>query len=150
MKIEQEIKQRRFKDEYHKLVVNLQFTSNWLSARHSRVMKQFGISAQQYNVLRILKGQYPKPSSLILIRERMLDKESNASRLIDKLVAAEFVKRIQCENDRRQVDITITQSGLDLLEKMNPTVDDIAGSLKSLSETDAQKLNELLDRLRDN
>jgi len=149
MKIEEEIKQKQFKDEYHKLAVNLQFTANWLSAQHSRALKHFGISSQQFNVLRILKGQYPNPSSLILIRERMLDKESNASRLIDKLVNAGLTKRVQCPNDRRQVEITITHKGLRLLEEVNPAVELISKSMKSLNEQDAAFLNQLLDKLRD-
>ena len=149
MKIEEEINQKKFKDEYHKLAVNLQFTANWLSAKHSKALRHFGVSSQQYNVLRILKGQYPNPSSLILIRERMLDKESNASRLIDKLVDAELTKRIQCPNDRRQVEITITKKGLALLNEMNPKVEEISNSMKSLNQQDAETLNLLLDKLRD-
>lgn len=148
MKIEEEIKQKSFKDEYHKLLVNLQFTTNWLNAQHTKPLRRFGISSQQYNVLRILKGQYPKPSSLILIRERMLDKESNASRLIDKLVNAELTKRIQCPNDRRQVEITITEKGIELLNEMNPIVDEISNCMKSLNESEAKSLNILLDKLR--
>jgi len=148
MKIEEEIKQKQFKDEYHKLAVNLQFTSNWLSAQHSRALKHFGISSQQFNVLRILKGQFPNPSSLILIRERMLDKDSNASRLIDKLVNAGLTERVQCPNDRRQVEITITKKGIDLLDEMNPAVEQISSSMKSLNKQDAATLNMLLDKLR--
>ena len=148
MRIEEEIKQKSFSSEFHKLAVNLQFTSNWLRSLHTKTMKSFGVSSQQYNVLRILKGQYPKPSSLILIRERMLDKESNASRLIDKLVNSGLTKRIQCPNDRRQVEITITEKGIELLEILNPKVDGISNSLKGLSEEEAATLNNLLDKLR--
>lgn len=150
MKIEEEIKQKRFTDEYHKLAVNLQFTSSWLGSQHAKTFREFGISSQQYNVLRILKGQYPKPSSLILIRERMLDKESNASRLIDKLENASLTKRVQCPNDRRQVEITITEKGIELLERMHPMVNEISNCMKSLSIEEAQLLNDLLDRLRNN
>ena len=148
MKIEEEIKQSNFKNEYHKLVVNLKFTAGWLSGLHNRIFKLYGISSQQFNVLRILKGQYPKPSSLILIRERMLDKDSNASRLIDKLEISGFTKRVQCPNDRRQVDITITQKGIDLLEKINPETERLTQSSIKLSIEEAQILNRLLDKLR--
>lgn len=150
MKIEEEIKQKRFTDEYHKLAVNLQFTASWLGSQHAKTFREFGISSQQYNVLRILKGQYPKPSSLILVRERMLDKESNASRLIDKLVNASLTKRVQCPNDRRQVEITITEKGIELLERMNPMVNEISNCMKSVSLEEAGTLNDLLDRLRNN
>ena len=130
--------------------MNIQFTAGWLGSQHTKTLRFFGISSQQYNVLRILKGQYPKPASLVLIRERMLDKESNASRLIDKLVIAEYVERIQCPNDRRQVEITITEKGIELLDKMNPKIDEISNCMKSLSEKEAETLNNLLDKLRDN
>jgi len=149
MRIEEEIKQKSFKNEYHKLFVNLKFTANWLSGHHNRIFKSYGLSAQQYNVLRILKGQYPNPSSLILIRERMLDKESNASRLIDKLQAAGYTKRVQCPNDRRQVDITITAEGIRLLEIINPAIEDLTNQLLVLDEIEAKTLNNLLDKIRD-
>ena len=148
MRIEEEIKQKYFQNEYHKLAVNLQFTANWLSALHSKLLRSFKISLQQFNVLRILKGQYPDPSNLILIRERMLDKESNASRLIDKLVDAELVTRIQCPKDRRRVDITISEKGIKLLEQLNPEVDEIKNTLASLNEEEAKRLNDLLDKMR--
>ena len=148
MRIEEEIKQKYFQNEYHKLAVNLQFTANWLSALHSKLLRSFNISLQQFNVLRILKGQYPDPSNLILISERMLDKESNASRLIDKLVDAELVTRIQCPKDRRKVDITISEKGIKLLEQLNPKVDEIKNTLASLNEEEAKRLNDLLDKMR--
>ena len=150
MSIEEEIKQKSFQSEYHKLAVNLQFTANWLGAQHAKVLRPFGISAQQFNVLRILKGQFPNPSSLILIRERMLDKESNASRLIDKLVSTGLTKRIQCPNDRRQVEITITEKGVELLNQINPKVEELESTLSGLSAAEANQLNSLLDKLRDN
>jgi DNA-binding MarR family transcriptional regulator len=105
---------------------------------------------QQFNVLRILKGQYPKPSSLLLVKERMLDRESNASRLIDKLVDAGLTVRIQCPNDRRQVDITITEKGIQLLDQINPQIENLKDYMGSLSENEAKTLNDLLDKLRDN
>lgn len=148
MKIEDEIKQQRFESEYHKLAINLKFTNNWLNALHSKVFRSYKISTEQFNVLRILKGQYPKPSSLILIRERMLDKESNASRLIDKLEKAQLIKRIQCPKDRRQVEITINERGLKLLEQINPEVVELRRDLTALSEKEASTLNDLLDKLR--
>jgi DNA-binding MarR family transcriptional regulator len=149
MRIEEEIKQKTFKDEYHKLVINIKFTSGWLGGFHNRMLKCHGLSSQQFNVLRILKGQYPKPSSLILIKDRMLDKDSNASRLIDKLEAAGLTKRVQCPNDRRQVDITITEAGLQLLEKVNPDLDKLTSEIINLNEEDARTLNHLLDKLRE-
>jgi len=149
MSIEEEIKQKSFKSEFHKLMVNLKYTSNWLGSYHNRILKTHGISLQQFNVLRILKGQHPKPSSLILIRERMLDKDSNASRLIDKLESSGFTKRVQCPNDRRQVDITITRAGIELLEKINPLLEEMTERLLNLEEEEAKTMNCLLDKMRE-
>ncbi len=148
MKIEEEIKQQSFNSETHKLVVNLLFTSSWLSGLHNKVLRAHGISMQQFNVLRILRGQYPKTSSLILIRERMLDKESNASRLIDKLEVSGLISRVQCPKDRRQVEITITQQGLDLLEKVSPDMERLSQESIAIDDSEAKSLNDLLDKLR--
>ncbi len=150
MRIEEEIKQKAFKNEFHKLVINLKFTAGWLGGIHNKIFRSHGISSQQYNVLRILRGQYPEPSSLILIRERMLDKESNASRLIDKLETSGYSKRVQCPNDRRQVDITITEKGRRLLEVIDPEVDHVTNQILNLTEKEAELLNDLLDKLRNN
>ncbi len=148
MTIEEEIKQPRFESEYQKLVINLHYTANWLGALHSKIFRSYKISAQQFNVLRILKGQIPNPSNLILIRERMLDKESNASRLIDKLENSGFIKRVQCPDDRRKVEITITDIGQELLNLINPEVDKIESKMTGLNEKEAKTLNHLLDKLR--
>lgn len=150
MRIEEEIKQKKFQSEYHKLAINLKFTANWLDAVYSKVFRSYKISAQQFNVLRILKGQFPNPSSLILIRERMLDKESNASRLIDKLENSKLINRVQCPNDRRQVEITITDQGQHVLEEVNPEIEKLNSAMKNLNEEEAKALNKLLDKLRAN
>jgi DNA-binding MarR family transcriptional regulator len=121
-----------------------------MGGRHNKLFRSHGISSQQFNVLRILKGQFPNPSSLVLVRERMLDKESNASRLIDKLVLAGFARRDQCPEDRRQVDITITKAGMDLLSQINPELDELNDELLQLEECEAQMLNDLLDKARGN
>jgi DNA-binding MarR family transcriptional regulator len=148
MRIEEEIKQQSFKDEFHKLVINLKFSAGWLGGFHNKIFKAHGISSQQYNVLRILRGQHPKPSSLILIRERMLDKDSNASRLIDKLESSDLTKRVQCLNDRRQVDITITKRGLQLLEEIDPEINQMTDNVINLSTEEAIMMNNLLDKMR--
>jgi DNA-binding MarR family transcriptional regulator len=148
MRIEDEIKQERFSSEFHKLVVNLKFTANWLNASHLKVLRKSGLSVQQFNVLRILRGQHPKPASLNLIRERMLDKESNASRLIDKLEFSGYISRIQCPKDRRQIDITITQKGLDILGNISPEIEELTKREILLSEDEARTINILLDKMR--
>ena len=122
MKIEEEIKQSPFKDEYTKAVVNLLFTQSYLVSRQSRIFKPHDISAEQYNVLRILRGRSPKPITVSSIQERMLNKMSNASRLVEKLKQKEMVRRTECPKDRRQVDVVITEKGLDLLELLDKEV----------------------------
>lgn len=150
MKFEDEIKQKEFKSEHQKMMLNIIFTSNWLNCNLIKAFKPYGVSPQQYNVLRILKGQYPKAITVNQITERMLDKNSNTSRLVDKLVYKNLVKREVCQQDRRQMDIVITKKGLNLIDKMKKEIVLIESSLvDSVSESDAKKINCLLDNIRD-
>jgi len=148
MKLEEAIKQTAFKTEEERLVINLVYTSGWLSSEQNRFFKRFGISSQQYNVLRILRGQFPNPASVGLIQERMLDKMSNASRLIEKLKQKKLVKRSECSKDRRQVDVLITDDGLKLLEEIDKLNGEMHSICNTLNQTEKKKLNELLDKLR--
>lgn len=148
MKLEDAIKQTAFKTEEERLVINLVYTSGWLSSEQNRFFKRFGISSQQYNVLRILRGQFPNPASVGLIQERMLDKMSNASRLIEKLKQKKLVKRSECSKDRRQVDVLITEDGLKLLEDIDMLNGEMHSICNTLNQTEKKKLNELLDKLR--
>lgn len=148
MKLEDAIQQKRFKTEDERLVINLTYTLGWLSSEQSRFFKRFGISSQQYNVLRILRGQQPKPASVSLIQERMLDKMSNASRLIEKLKQKDLVKRTECSKDRRQVDVVITNDGLSLLNEIDEMTDEMHAICQHLSEKEKVTLNTLLDKLR--
>lgn len=148
MKIEEEIKQDKFHSEYQKLAINILFTSNWLSANSTKILKPYGISPQQYNVLRILKGQSPKAISVSNIMERMIDKMSNTSRLVEKLRQKELIERVTCESDRRQVDIKITHKGLALLEKVNKEMNAFKNIADNLSEQEAKTINQLLDKMR--
>lgn len=149
MKIEEEIQQASFKDDFHKAYLNIVFTAGWLQVKQAALFKPFGITLPQYNVLRILRGQHPKPATVNLLIERMLDKTSNASRIVDKLEAKALVSRKQCPNDRRSVDILITEKGLDLLKKMD-TLDELHTKIKNnLTTSEAAELNKLLDKLRE-
>ncbi len=149
MKLEEEIKQPKFKSEAQKLAINIIYTANWMGTLHHNLFKQHKISNQQYNILRILRGQKGKPANLGLLQERMLDKNSNASRLIDKLILKKLVTRKANKVDKRIVDIEITQEGLDLLEIIQPEMDRLEGSMNSLSPSEMITLNDLLDKLRD-
>lgn len=150
MSIETDIKQTApFRTPYHRLLVNLIYTSNWISNSQTHLLKPFKLTLQQYNVLRILRGQHPNPIKVADITERMLDKMSNASRLVDKLVAKQLVVRTECPSDRRAVDVTITEKGLELLVKLDGLQAEWTDLQRSkLSEEDATSLSSLLDQLR--
>jgi DNA-binding MarR family transcriptional regulator len=149
MRIEEAIQQSRFKDEWHKATVNLMYTNNWLVDKIKSALKKEGVTMQQYNVLRILRGSHPRPISTASIRDRMLDKMSDASRIVDRLVKKGWVERSTCEQDKRLVDVVITQQGLDLLAQIDRDRSEIELVLSQLSEEEAQTLNQLLDKIRE-
>ena len=147
--IEEAIQQTRFRNSLHRAQVNILYTSNWLNHKTMVTLKPFGLSLQQFNILRILRGRGGQPSTVKLLTERMLDKMSNASRLVDKLKDKGLVERKQCPTDRRQVDILITQKGLDLLAAASAAIEkDIEGGFANLSSEEADQLSQLLDKLR--
>jgi len=148
MKIEDEIKQPTFKDVYQKAYLNVVFTAGWLQLRQAAAFKEFGVTLPQFNVLRILRGQHPKPSTVNLLIERMLDKTSNASRIVDKLEAKQLVTRTVCPSNRRAVDIRITETGLELLRRMDEPMSQNP-PLQNLTAAEAEQLSTLLDKIRD-
>lgn len=148
MKIEDEIKQDKFKSEYQKLAINLIFTGNWINSKNAELLKPYKLTSQQYNLLRILRGQYPKPVTVNLLIERMLDKMSNASRIVDRLVKKNLVLRKSCPEDRRRVDIVITDKGMKLLDKIDQDEDKWEKRFETLTAKEAIELNNFLDRLR--
>jgi DNA-binding MarR family transcriptional regulator len=149
MKLEEEIQQQKFRSEFHKLAVNITYTHFWLMDRMTSMLKPHGLSIQQFNVLRILRGQHPKPSTINLLKERMLDKHSDASRLVERLRLKGLVNRCPCTNDRRSVDIVISDEGLKLLKKIDSQNGAFDQVFDSLSEQEAGEINDLLDKLRD-
>jgi DNA-binding MarR family transcriptional regulator len=148
MSIEQDIKQEKFESEFHKAAVNLLFTSGWLYNANAARLKPHGITPEQYNVLRILRGRHPKATMLAEITCRMIDKSSNATRLVEKLRQKGLVSREICEDNRRQVDISITTKGLELLVRVDKESDAWLETLKSISKSEARELNRILDKLR--
>lgn len=147
MRLEDEIKQKKFNSEHEKLLVNLIFTSNWLGCLQQRFFKPFGITSQQYNVLRILRGQSPNPASVGMVQERMLDRSSNITRLVDKLIEKKLVTRCENPDNRRMQELRITESGLAFIEKISKATS-IHQQFEVLSEAEAKLANEMLDRLR--
>ncbi|MEP0987251.1 MarR family winged helix-turn-helix transcriptional regulator [Ekhidna sp.] len=148
MGISEEIKQEKFKSQYSKAVVNVIYTSAWLHQQHIQLFKLYGLTTPQFNILRILRGQHPKPATVNLLIDRMLDKSSNASRIVDKLEQKKLVERRQCSKDRRAVDVIISDQGLELLREMDSKIEEWERANDKLTEKEAATLNSLLDKMR--
>ncbi|WP_299253611.1 MarR family transcriptional regulator [uncultured Cytophaga sp.] len=149
MKLEDEIKQvKAFRSEYSKAIVNLIFTYNWFDSHSKDFFKEFDITSQQFNVLRILRGQHPQPSTINLLKERMLDKMSDASRLIERLLIKGLVERTKASTDKRAVDIYISPKGEKLLSKIDLKMPFFEDIFKTLTDDEVVILNSLLDKLR--
>ena len=142
------INQKKFDSPKHKAHINLLYTASHASGVMQKALKPLGISPQQYNILRILKGQSPNPASVKLLTERMLDKMSNASRLVEKLKTKGLVIRVECETDRRQVNVELTKEGLKLLHQATLAINDSMSYMDQLTDAEAEMLSDLLDRTR--
>lgn len=147
MSIENDINQRKFRNEYQKAGINLIYTYNWANEQIKQFFEAHDITPQQFNILRILRGA-GEPLSTLQIRQRMLDKMSDTSRIVDRLLKKGVVKKITCKSDRRLVDVTIAEKGLKMLEKMDLYQDEMDGIFKNLSVDEANTLNRLLDKVR--
>ena len=148
MKIEDEIQSSKFEDNYHKAVINVSYTYSWLSNLLRINFEKYNLTSQQFNVLRILRGQSPKPATINMIKERMIDKMSDASRIVDRLVQKELVSRCTNSIDRRAVDIHITEKGLEILSKMDNEFKTSDLLKHNLTEEEAANLSNLLDKMR--
>ena len=149
MVIEETLKISKRLPERKRALLNLLYTGNWVSDEIAKVLKPFDITPQQFNVLRILKGRQGEACSLQTIQERMISKMSNTTRLVDKLIKKEFVKRTQCETNRRKVDIVITPKGLLALDEISEVVDQSEARMTDqLSTSELEDLNALLNKLR--
>ena len=148
MGLEKEIQQEKFGNEYEKVAVNILFTGSWLHHLNASRLKSHGLTPEQYNVLRILRGSHPKTLKLSDIACRMIDKNSNATRLVEKLRLKGLLKRERCENNRRQVDVFITDKGLAVLRKIDQEEISWTSKLKTITRGEALELNRILDKLR--
>ena len=148
MGIEKDIQQPNFRNEYQKLGINIMYTANWLNEKISSVLSKEDITQQQYNILRILRGA-EKPLSTLQIRSRMLDKMSDTSRIVDRLVAKELVEKNTCPSDKRLVDVVLSKKGFAVLEKLDLLNNHLDSLMKGISEKEASTLNQLLDQIRD-
>ena len=147
MGIEKDIQQPNFRNEFQKMGINLLFTANWLNEQIGKMLSDEGVTQQQYNILRILRGS-ATPLSTLKIRERMLDKMSDTSRIVDRLIAKELVLKNTCEKDKRLVDITLSPKGLDLVDQLDQFNDRIDALLKGINESEAKTMNQILDKIR--
>lgn len=149
MKIEEEIQQKKFSSVHQKMHINIQFTASWLSQLSLGLLKPYNLSIQQFNILRILRGLHPQPASVKLLTERMVDRMSNASRLVEKLRQKGLVERKPCPNDRRRVEVGITAQGLQVLEETSKVIEvEMVNLTQNLSADEAEQLSDLLDKLR--
>ena len=145
--IEEIIKQKKFADEYQRAFIGMAYLSNTTDYIQQQFFKEYDITPQQYNALRILRGQHPKPATVGLIKERMIDRNSDASRIVERLRKAGYVERVTCENDRRAVDVVINDKGLALLKKIDPHINNIDEPLKMLDKDEIVILNTLVDKI---
>lgn len=147
MSIEKDIQQRAFLTSRHKALVNILYTYGWELERIQKILSKENITHQQFNILRILRGSYPTPLSTLQIRERMLDKMSDTSRIVDRLILKEMATKAVSTRDKRLVDVIITEKGLDLLKRIDE-VDIVSQIMTNVSEEEAEKLSNLLDKMR--
>jgi DNA-binding MarR family transcriptional regulator len=148
MGLEKDINQRHFRNERQKAMINLTYTHNWMSEKFKTMLDRFDLTTQQFNILRILRGA-GTPLSTLQIRERMLDKMSDTSRIVDRLILKGLVKKSTCLHDKRLVDVVITDEGLAILKKMDSLNEEMDGIIRGLTEDEARYLNDLLDKMRD-
>jgi DNA-binding MarR family transcriptional regulator len=149
MTLEEEIHQKVFRSEYQKSTINLIYTFNWVNEKVNKLFEPFDITQQQFNILRILRGA-GEPLSTLQIRQRMLDKMSDTSRIVDRLIKKGLVKKSVCHEDRRLVDILLTDKGKKLLQTMDVLNDEMESIFKYLNVEEARQLNILLDKIRTN
>lgn len=150
MGIDKDIQQAKFRNVYQKAGINLIYTLGWMKDKTKCFFDEEDITSQQFNILRILRGSFPQPLSTLQIRARMLEKMSDTSRIVDRLIAKGLVKKITCKADRRLVDVIITDKGKKLLERLDAKQDEIDGVLRNLTEKEATILSDLLDKIRNN
>ena len=148
MGIDQDIQQAKFRNAQQKAAINLLYTMSWMRDKMKTIFDSEDITSQQFNILRILRGSYPQPLSTLQIRERMLDKMSDTSRIVDRLIKKKLVQKKPCDADKRLVDIVITEAGQELLENMDNLQESFDGLLKNITEEEAKTLNQLLDKIR--
>src|SRR5687768_15955321 len=150
MGLEKDIHQEKFRSDRHKAMLNVIYTYGWIIERIKQFLSKEDITHQQFNILRILRGAAPNPLSTLQIRERMLDKMSDTSRIVDRMVTKGLVKKVVCSKDKRLVDVTITEKGQQLLLKLDAEANQMDKAImNNITESEAETISRLLDKLRD-
>lgn len=149
MKLDEAIKTTRFKNEVHKAALNILYTAWWLKTSISQELKHFGLTHEQYNVLRILKGKHPEYMCVKDITSRMIEKNSNVPRILDRLLRKKLIKRTTSNKDRRETVISLTTAGLSLLETSNSRIASSIDKQIRLDKQESKLINDLLDKMRD-
>lgn len=150
MKLEEELKMQQFSDHFQRAYLNIIFTANWIEDRMQQDLKRYKLTAPQFNVLRILRGQKGRPISAFGIQERMIHRTSNVTRILEKLVEKELVNRVNNSVNRRMIDVTLTEKGLALINDTDRLAQESYRLISSvLSEQEARKLGDWLDKIRD-
>ena len=147
MSLETDINQKKFRNEHQKAIINLIYSFHWVTEQSKAILERADVTSQQFNILRILRGA-GMPLSTLQIRQRMLDKMSDTSRIVDRLIVKGMVKKNVCKADKRLVDVSITDKGKKLLEKLDKYDNEMDAIAGSLTEADAKTMNKLLDKLR--
>ena len=148
MKIEDELQTKKFKSEQHKASLNVMFTAYRVHTQVAQALKPYGVTAEQYNVMRILKGSSPRSMCVKEIAGRMIERNSNVPRILDRLQAKAYVTRTRSESDGRETLIRLTDEGVALLAEVSRKVSEVDGAAVNLTDTEARLLNELLDKSR--
>jgi len=148
MQLEDALQQKSWRSEQQKASLNIMYTASWITGKINQILKPYGISNQQFNILRILKGQKGNAATIKLLSERMIDKMSNTSRLVEKLKQKGYITREECETDRRRVDIFITEDGLRITEVCSIAIRREVEDGLNINSVEAESLNLLLEKLR--
>jgi DNA-binding MarR family transcriptional regulator len=149
MSIEKEINQKKFRNSFHKVTVNMMFTNGWLAHKYSKILSPYNLTAQQFKVLKILRENQPHACTINFIIEGMVDKMSNVSRLVDKLIAKKLVIKVKSSFDSRSVNILLTENGKLMIDELIVMIKDYENSFFGLEENEINTLNELLEKLRE-
>lgn len=148
MKLEDALKTTRFADEIHKATLNLLYSSYWLRNHFSQSIKELGITTEQFNVLRILKGKHPESMCVKDIACRIIEKNSNVPRILDRLHAKDLIERNPSNEDKRETIITLTDAGIDLLNQANAVMNNVGERIIGIDNAEAAHLNALLEKMR--